>query len=116
MKTLDKAGLLKAGDLPKEAIALPRDAGHVWIRSMRADERSELETMHAQLDVATRPWEFRFALLLRTVCDDTGAPMLAADDEDALKALAADTVETMFEAACRLNGFSKAEIDEQEKN
>ena len=105
-------------DLEAEWFPLPeklygKDQG-VYIRVMRSDEGSIIEDKVADRDVPVG--EFRRLVLMSTVVDEDDSPIFDAETIAILTARNRRVVESMFERACELNGFSKKDVDEIEKN
>lgn len=98
-------------------VEVPEFGGTMRVKSMTARERSELEKQFlGKNEAMSDPGGFRVALLSLTIADEAGELMFTKDDRDLLLSKDAGGIERLFEAACKLNGFSKADVDDLEKN
>lgn len=119
MQVLDKDAFLAADDLDLVPVPLPAKYGAdvgFYVRLLTGAERGQIEKRFAASDPANDPGGFRAVLLVRTIADASGKPIFTDDDAPRLMGKAAGVLETLFEAACRLNGFLKKDVEELEKN
>ena len=98
-------------DLPE----LGEDA-HVFLRPLTGKQRGEIERRFAGGDLEKDPGGFRAELLVRTICDSTGALLLTVADIAALLEQPATVVEKLFEASAELSALRKKDIEGIEKN
>lgn len=119
MRVLDVDEFLDTADLDIVPVPLPgkygKDAGFC-VRSLDGDARSAIEKQFAKSDPAGDPRNFRASILIRCVCREDGSPVFTEEHRDRLMKKAAGTLETLFSAACRVNGFTKSDVEELEKN
>lgn len=119
MRVLSCDEFLEAADLDIVPVPLPgkygEDAGFC-VKSLDGDSRSEIERQFASRDPASDPRNFRASILIRCVCREDGSPVFTEEHRDRLMKKAAGTLETLFTAACRVNGFTKSDVEELEKN
>jgi hypothetical protein len=115
---LDRSQLLKLRPLAREKVAVPEWGGDVFIRAMTGAERDEFEQEYMAAKKGSGDYipNLRARLLVRTVCDEQGKSLLTTNDIDALGAQSADIVSRLYNVASRLNGLSKADREELEKN
>jgi hypothetical protein len=117
MKALTVEQFEQADDLGAEWFPLPAafgdDAG-VFIRNMRADESAAMEDDVLGEDVPVDT--FRRAVLLTAVVDEKNEPIFNEETIDVLMAKSRKTVQSLFDKACELNGLTKEDVDELEKN
>lgn len=117
MKDLTFTDILGINDKPVHQIEVPQWNGCVYVRSMDAEERSELEDMFMKVKVAgAGTGKFRKELLKRTLVNKDGSAMLI-DDAHATQLMKKNSsaVELIFEKACELNGFRSKDVDTLKK-
>jgi len=116
--TLSRSQILTPRQLKREQVAVPEWGGDVWVRTMTGAERDdyEQEYLEAKKVAGDRIPNLRARLLARTLCDADGKSLLTTADVDALGAQPADVLARLFNVASRLNGLSKADAEELEKN
>lgn len=120
MKTLCKDEFLDADDLPLVPMPLPedlygKDCGF-YVRTTTATQRSLLEKRFLDEDVRKHPGKFRSIVLMLCVVDENGAPIFEDADRPRLMEKNSGTVELLFAKACELNGLTKKDVEELEKN
>lgn len=116
-KALTLNEILALDDLPVQAVEVPQWNGHVLLRTLRADERAELERKFSKRKPSEDPLGFRKALIQATAMTPDGASLVANEEQAAaLMAKNSEAVETIFEKALEINGFRKKDITELEKN
>ncbi len=103
MGSLSKAEFLERGKPRMEAVECPRLGGTVYVREMSNRERTDLELEINASDGRSR---MRSAMLVRTLCDESGTLLFAPSDEAEFAQIGAGVVEPLFTVALRLNGFS----------
>ena len=119
MARLNRDQLLKATELKVVDVDIPELGGVIGVREITLAERSDIERMYTESgkDPQDDPASFRVALLRRTIVNGDSALMFESDeDAKVLFDIKAGIAETMFNAACRLNGYSKSDVEELEKN
>ncbi len=121
MAVITKEAFLAADDRPTVDVPLPPDLyGEgmcAKLRTMSGTERAELEKRFAGTDAAeTDPGGFRAALLVATWVDEAGEPMWTAEDAAAMLNKNAGTLEAIVEKTCKLNGFTKSDVEGLQKN
>lgn len=113
--SLDRNAILFSGKppvLPREEVDVPEWGGSVWVRTLSAFERDELERAWE----ATKRRNFRARLVVATVCDEHGKDIFELGDIEALGRHASTTLGRVFEVAVRLNKFTRDEVEDLEKN
>lgn len=119
MLCITKEVFLQAQDMELVPVPLPaaygNDAG-LFVKPMTGTERSTLEKMFMDNAPKDDPGGFRAAILVRCVCDDKRQPVFTEADKAALMKKNAGALELLFEAACKLNGFTKKDVEVLEKN
>ncbi len=93
-------------------IEIPGLGGHVWLKPMSAGERDRFEIDHE----ANKKHNFRARLAAASVCDEDGNLLFGPADIPALSALPATDFDPIIETAVKINGLTKDDIDELEKN
>jgi len=116
--TLSIEEVLAKEDLPLIEVQIPQWGGSVWVRTMRADERSVMEDEHtaSRNGDAVKSGMFRKRLLGRTLANEDGSDWLSPQQLDQLMTKNAAAVELIVEAALNQNGFGRKDVEELEKN
>lgn len=109
--------ILKYDDAHRETVKVAEwgDA-EVTVFSMTAQERSDIERMWSKKDAASDPAAFRLHILERTVKNPDGTTFATPEQFKALMGKNAAAVEKVFEAGCKVSGFSKKDVEEIAKN
>lgn len=118
MKALNFNDVLGADDLPIVDVEVPQWGGFVGVRTLRADERAEIEKHFAKKKPSDDPGGFRRLLLKSTLVNPDKTPFIPEGDEYATQFMKknAEAIETLFEKACELNGFRQKDVEQIEKN
>jgi len=118
---LDKNMILAASDVVKELVDVPEWGGSVYVRSITAAERGQIEAAAARFkegkgkdDSFARLFTLRFAAM--AICDENGARLFADADIEKLAQKNAAVISRLAEIAQRLSGFGKKDMEELEKN
>ena len=88
----------------------------ITVASMTARERSEIEKRWGSKDASSDPASFRADVLAQTLKKPDKTPFGTPQQIQALLDKNAAAVERLFEAACEVNGFTKKDVEELEKN
>ncbi len=118
MRVLSRDEFKSASEMSPVPVPLPEcgeDAGY-YVGMMSGRERGEIERQFSGSKPTDDPSGFRVAVLVRSVCDAQGKRLFTAADAAWLAERAAGALERLFEAACKLNGYSKADVEDLEKN
>ena len=83
---------------------------------MTATERSEIERRWSDKDAKKDPGLFRADVLCETLKKKDGTPLGTREQICELMSKSAGAIETLFEAACRINGLTKKDVEELEGN
>lgn len=114
MANLTKDAILSASDIPApERITVPEWGGDVYVRTMTGEERDSYIT--AVFGTSGKERNMRNAtaqLLARTLCDEKGNRIFSDGDAAALGRKSSAVLGPLFAAASRLNGLSKADMEE----
>jgi len=105
---LSRDSILTATDLKKEEVAVPEWGGSVFVRTMSGSERDAFESV--QLKDPHK--DFRARMAVQTVCDENGELLFSPADVDAVGKKSAAALDRVFALACRINGFTKQDVDE----
>ena len=108
--------ILGATDLKRERVHLPSLGVDVWVRTLTLGEDNAFQSERIGLDDDKRLDSFMSRLMVRTVCDESGAAVFTAADIGALDCVAAPELKRLYDVAARLNRYSKADAEELEKN
>ncbi len=115
MALLTKEAILAADDRPTELVSVPEWGGEVKVRSLSGKERDTFEkTLAAGKGVDLR--NIRARLVATCAIGDDGKQLFTAGDVEALGDKSARALDRVFSVAQRLNGFTKADVDELVKN
>jgi len=115
--TLSRDQLLSKNGQAIEKVPLRGDC--VYVRRMTADERDEWEVGQYLVngkDVSVNRRQLRARLILRCICDEHGARLLADTDLAAVGAMDSDEADLLYEVAQRLNRLRAEDVDDLEKN
>jgi hypothetical protein len=111
-----------AQDLPTETVAVPEWGGEVKLRTLTATERDAWEAaLFSRRDEETGDFDFtnlKSELVARVLSDDSGCPLFA-DPAGGIQLLAKKSgavVSRLYEAAQRMNGLTKKDVEELAKN
>lgn len=94
----------------------------IYLRAMDGYERSELEKRWADKKASENPSSFRWDVLHRCLRDEQGVLLFGLDDENRIMGTKdrpgknAGTLEQFFTLACEMNGLTKKDVEELEKN
>ena len=103
--------ILQADDLPRKEVPIPEWRTKVWIRTLTAGERDRFEGAQTK-DPYTN---VRARLAVLCMIDESGSSLFTEADIPALSAKSSKALDRIFAASVRLNGISKADIDEMGK-
>ena len=116
MKDLSIADILAIEDKPIHKMEIEEWNGVIYVRTMDAEERSQLEDIFAKIKVAGNTGRFRKEMLKRTLVKKDGTPML---EEDVVASQFmkknSQIVERIFEKCCELNGFRERDVETLKK-
>ncbi len=106
--------ILAANKLPLEKVEVAEWGTPVWVKTLCVADKSSIEDEFA----GTKPKSltFRQRVLCKAVCDEAGQPVFSSEQIGELRC---DVAERLFEAALRLNGWSKEDrkvLEDAEKN
>lgn len=113
MTTLNKSQILEAPDSKVEAFPVPEWGGDVHLRTLTGAERDAFEGSIVTGDGKARNLlNIRARLLVKTICDESGARLF--EDADALKlgAKSAAVLERLFIEAQRMNRIGAKDVQE----
>lgn len=120
-KILNKEDILQVRDVKIEQVDVPEWGGAVFVRSITAAERGQIEAAAATFkekkgrdDSFARTFTVKFASL--AICDENGARLFEDKDIALLQQKNASAVSRIAAAAQRLSGFTKQDMEEMEKN
>lgn len=109
--------ILKMDDAHKEIVCVPEwGNAELVVWSMTAAERSEIEKRWSSKPAGSDPLGFRRDVLARTLKAADGSPLGTPEQIDQLMNKNARAIERLFEAACRVSGLMKSDVEELEKN
>lgn len=106
--------ILAFEDLERQEVTVSEWGGRtVWVRSLRADERAEIERLFSKRKPSEDPGGFRRELLIRTLVTEDGQPLIGTPEQASrLMTKDARAVESLVNVALRLSGFTKDEAEQ----
>lgn len=104
--------LNKPPQFPREEVPVPEWGGSVMVRCLSGAERDKLEVEWE----STRRVNFRARLVAYATCDDQGKPLFLPNDIPSLGQQPASALSRICDVAFRLNAFTRADVEELEKN
>jgi hypothetical protein len=113
--SLDRTQILST-TLPMRTVAVPTWGGDVLVRKLPAAERVRWTSKYAGEVVGERAMAFLCELLVLSICDESGTPIMQADDVTALADKDWHAIEIVSAAALDLNGLGKDAIKDAKKN
>lgn len=116
MTTLSAADILRVDDKKLQQLEVPEWGGAVWIRTMTATERDAFEQEFVDLRQGKTKSgtvaNVRAKFAARILCDGNGARLFEDKDIPELGRKSASALDRVFDAGMKLNGFSKADVEE----
>jgi hypothetical protein len=116
---LTRDSIIKAQDLEKEMVKVPKWGGEVFVRCMTGSERDAFESEAYSVngkDVEINRDNFRARLLVRVLVDEKGDRIFADQDIKVLGSKSGKVLDRLFTVAMRVNGLSKEDLEELTKN
>jgi len=107
--------ILAQNTLPTVPVTVPEWGTGLSVRSMTAAERDSFDASSRDGDTANLA-NFRARLVVRCLIDPDGKRVFTDADAEAVGKLPAGPVCAVFGAAAKLNGLTKDEVEEIEKN
>lgn len=105
--------ILLADDRPRHSVALPEwGVDGLYVATLSAADRDDYESWAFGDDRAN----YRAKLVCRALVDGEGNRVFTDDDAHAVGLKSAAVVSRIFDAAVRLNGLLRSDIEELEKN
>lgn len=122
MDLLTREAILTADDLQVEVVEVPEWGGTVRVRGLTGAERDAFEA--SVIDLASNGRRapvmnlvnLRAKLAARCIVDEQGIRLFSDADIAALGQKSAHALQRVFEAAQRLSGLTKEDVEELEKN
>lgn len=115
--------ILAPENLKPRLVKVPEWGGEVYVAALTADQRDEFETEWQRIKDERKQEDnvgFRAFLVASTLCDESNRLLCVngkrESTADALSGKAAGPVSRIFNAACELNGLTKDDVEELEKN
>lgn len=118
MSLLSKDAILDADDRKYETVAVPEWGGKVRLRSLSGSERDEYETSLVQQvggKQAVNARNARAKLIALSAVDGAGQPLFSKADVLKLGSKNSAALQRLFDAACRLSGFTDEDVKELEE-
>lgn len=118
---LNKQDILNVKDSVLERVDVPEWKGEVYLRSITASERGQIEAAAAAFREskgkdASFARTFTVKIVSMSLCDENGARLFDDTEVAKLGQKNAKVIARLAEHAQRLSGFSKDDLDELEKN
>lgn len=118
-RELSGLDILAAQDLPTERVDVPEWGGHVYVRSMTAQERDAWELFLAASrgeDEQLNLRNVRATFVASTAVNGRGELLFSADQVEALGGKNAAAVDRIYTRARRLNRLSDDDVEDLAKN
>ena len=117
MQPVTRDDILKADDLPSEAIDIPQWGGSVTVRTMTGTDRDEFHRVIQKRrgsddDDLMDMRGLKAMLLQRTITNGNGELMFKVSDLAALGAKSPVAIDLVYDLAARLNGLSAEDVEE----
>lgn len=118
--SLSKSQILKAQDRAKlEKVPVPEWGGDVYLRILSGTERDQFEDETYKVrgkTVELNRTNIRARLLAICLCDEKGARLFTDADAAALGEKASPVITRLFDLAQKINGLTKADVEDLAKN
>lgn len=88
-------------------LEVPEWGGEVWVKVLSARDQASLA--EAETD---DPLDIPLRVIVRCIVDESGTPLFADDDREALSLEDAPVIMRVFGFAAKVNGLTTAELDE----
>jgi len=108
--------ILAAQDRKKIEVEVPEWGAKVFIQSSSPAERDAIEQYILKSQKSNAPINGRALVAALIIVDENGKRVFSDDDVPALADKSAIAMERIFDAYVKINGLSKSERDEYEKN
>lgn len=115
MSILSAQQIIAATDTKHADIPVEEWGGTVRVRVLSGRERNALEREASGPDGKAPPL-FREKLLVRCLCDESGKALFSSEQVQVLAEKNGVVLDTLFDAALRLNGFKKDTVEDLAKN
>lgn len=112
---LSRDQILAIDDYQLIPVDVPEWGGKVYIRTLTAGERDEIEARAFDLRQAGEPTNAHATVVARCACDAQGNPLFSLDDVPVLAKKASRPMNRIFTAADKLN-FARGDLKELEGN
>jgi len=116
---LTRDQILGADDLRRETVAVPEWGGEVLVRTLNGAERDAYEATIIQqrgTNATMNLVNARAKLVQRTVIDESGQLLFDEGDVRSLAKKSSAALQRVYDAAARLCGLTKQDIEELTKN
>lgn len=113
---LTRDAILGTDDATMEAVYVPEWGGTVYVRSITAGERDELDAMILQRALEKKPTRAHAITAVFCCCDADGNNLFTEADIERLSAKRGKAMNRIFAVAERLNLLSGRDLRESEKN
>lgn len=111
---LNAEAIKQVDDQRMETVAVPEWQGKVNVRNLTNEESTEFEQFctDCRKNGKINLKGVKVALVVRAACDDCRAPIFGKDDAAWLEKKSGAALNRVFQAAQRINGFTKTDIEE----
>lgn len=116
---LNREDILSANDLERDVVLIPEWGGDVCMRGLTGAERDRFEAdmlSDPEEDSRKRFYNLRARLVVLSLCDEKGMPLLLLNDVEQLGKKSAKILDRLFSVAQRLSGMTKEDVDTLTKN
>jgi hypothetical protein len=119
MAFLTRDQIIEADDTKYDIVSCPEWGGDVRLKSISGTKRDNYEASLIDERGPSRKMNLRNArakLIILTACDETGRPLFTTEDLRALGAKNAAPLDRLFDAAQKLTGMSKDDVEKLTEN
>lgn len=115
-KYLGREQILNAQDVKTEEVNVPEWDGIVLVKSLTGSEKDRYEQSVYSTKDGVNYNNIRAKLVALCICGEDLKSIFTIADVEALSQKSAAALDRVFEVAQRLSGFTKADVEELEKN
>ena len=116
MKILSKQEILDSEDMKNTLLEVPEWGGSVYIKAFTIRQKEIFERGVTDKKGNRKNVNVAALLCQMTIVDEEGNLLFSDDDISDLKRKSAMAMTRVFDEAARLNGFTKEDVEELEKN
>ena len=112
---LSKEEILSCSDVKIETVHVPEWGGDICVKTITAQEQDEWSVLVSE-QRGIKKINAQASFLVMCLCDESGNLIFTKEDIESLGKKSAGAMNRIFNVASRLNGLSKDDLKEIEKN